>query len=60
MHDTNIIRLCDIADELGVDINSLQRRSFRKKHGLPIEKFCGKLGAVKCKWDEWKLGRHNG
>jgi len=58
--DTTIIWLSQIAEELDHSKNTLQRKSFREKYGLPIEKFCGRLGAVKCKWDQWKLERYNG
>ena len=58
--DTSIIWLEEIATEMKTTKNTLQRRSYREKYGLPIGKFCGKLGAVRCKWEKWKLDRDNG
>ena len=58
--DTSIIWIEEIAQEMKKDVNTLQRKKFRAKYNLPIEKFCGRLGVVKCKWDKWKMGKHNG
>ena len=59
MSSKDRMTLEEIAEMLGVSVNTLQRRAWRKKTGCPIKKIGRNLIAYRPQFEEW-LKNYNG
>ncbi len=53
MTKTDVLRVEDIADILGISKNTIQRKDWREKTGCPLEKKGKRLYALATKFEKW-------
>lgn len=56
MTKDDVIFVDEIADILGVNKNTLQRKSWRVKTGCPLRKIGKRLLAIRAEFDKWIRG----